>query len=247
MKKFIFTVFMVFLLAFFGTSLAADVAPIPISAEQAFDAVQAQTDPITGESTSVALVDVRTRAEYYWVGAACRVDEILTIKGHSIVPDFGKVSLSNDGRFLNFELDGRNKRLQVRKVSEMLLSPIAINIPYKLWDETTGTSSLSGDFAGDVEALAAVEYDVLIFFCRSGGRSEDCLGDFNTTLFDAIYEIDQLDGKSGRGGFEGTSYSNVFNGYRGFPGRLTEIQDHPSVSWKDAGLPIKTSVNPLSQ
>ena len=238
---------MAFLLAFCGTSLAAEVSPIPISAEQAFNAVQTQTDPITDEGTSVALVDVRTRAEFFWVGAACQVDEIITTKEKSIAPDLGKVFLSRDGRFLNFELNGRNRRLQVRKVSEMLLSPIAINIPYKLWDETTGTSSLSGDFAGDVEALAAAEYDVLIFFCRSGGRSEDCLGDFNTTLFDAIYEIDQPDGKSGRGGFEGTSYSNVFNGYRGFPERLTEIQDHPSVSWKDAGLPIKTSVNPLSQ
>ena len=246
MKKNITIVFMVLFFAFCGTSLAAEVSPIPISAEQAFDAVQAQTDPITDEGTSVALVDVRTRAEFFWVGAACQVDEIITTEEKSIAPDLGKMFLSRDGRFLDFELNGRNKRLQVRKVSEMALSPIAINIPYKLWDEATGTSYLNDNFANEVNALGE-DYEVLIFFCRSGGRSEDCLGDFNTTLFEAIYEIDQPDGKSGRGGFEGTSYSNVFNGYRGFPERLTEIQDHPSVSWKDAGLPIKTSVNPLSQ
>lgn len=245
MKKVIISLTMSIFLIFCGMSFANDTTPIPISAEQAFDAVQTQTDPISGDEAIVALVDVRTRAEYFWVGAACQVDEIITTKGKSIVPDFGKVLLSREGRFLTFGLDGRNKRILTRKVSEIALSPIAINIPYKLWDEETAELSLNPDFVDDVEALSG-DYNVLIFFCRSGGRSEDCLGDFNTTLFDAIYEIDQPDGKSGRGGFEGTSYSNVYNGYRGFPERLTEIQEHPSVSWKDTGLPIKTSVNPLN-
>jgi rhodanese-related sulfurtransferase len=244
MKKVIIQIFVVIFLVFSGTSFAADVSPIPITAEQAFNAVQTQTDPITGEDKSVALVDVRTRAEYFWVGAASQVDEIITTKGESIAPDYGKVLLTGNGRFLLFEINGRNKRLQVKKVSEIVLSPIAINIPFKLWDEATGTLADNENFASDVEALAS-SFDVIITFCRSGGRSEDCLEDFDTTLFEAFYEIDQPDGKSGRGGFEGTSYSNVYNGYRGFPERLTEIQDNPSVSWKDTGLPIKTSVNPL--
>jgi len=115
----------------------------------------------------------------------------------------------------------------------------------KLWDEATGTLSENPEFRSEIEQRLEKDYDVLIFFCRSGGRSEDCLVDFDTEPFYAIYEIDQPDGKSGRGGFEGTSYSNVYNGYRGFPERLTEIQENPSVSWKDAGLPIKTNVNPL--
>jgi hypothetical protein len=106
---------------------------------------------------------------------------------------------------------------------------------------------LNDQFKDEVEALATDEYDVVIFFCRSGGRSEGCLEDFDTALFEAIYEIDQPDGKSGRGGFEGSSYSDAYNGYRGFPERLTEIQEHPSVSWKDTGLPMKTSVNPLTE
>jgi hypothetical protein len=46
-------------------------------------------------------------------------------------------------------------------------------------------------------------------------------------------------------GFEGDSRSNRYNGYRGFPERLTEIQEHPSVSWKDAGLPMKTRIDPV--
>ena len=246
MKRVILSVFLVFIV-FFGTSFADDPPkPIPISAEQAFDAVQMQIDPITGEFKNVALVDVRTRAEYFWVGAACQVDEIITSKEETIIPDDGKVILPHSGKFLIYEINGRNKRLQTKKVSKLNLSPIAINIPYKLWDEETGTLSDNSGFVAAVENLSPA-YNVLIFFCRSGGRSEDCLGYFDTTLFDAIYEIDQPDGKSGRGGFEGTSYSNVYNGYRGFPERLTEIQEHPSVSWKDAGLPMKTSLNPLSE
>jgi rhodanese-related sulfurtransferase len=246
MKKIIISVLMTLFITLCGSSFAADVSPIPISAEQAFDSVQTQTDPISGEVKSVALIDVRTRAEFYWVGSACQVDEIITTTGDSIIPDYGKVLLAEDGRFIRFEINGRNKRLQVRKVSEIALSPIALNIPYKLWDEATATSYENPDFGNEVEALAG-DYDVLIFFCRSGGRSEDCLGEFDTSLFYAIYEIDQPDGKSGRGGFEGTSYSNVYNGYRGFPERLTELQEHSSVSWKDTGLPMKTSVNPLAE
>jgi rhodanese-related sulfurtransferase len=246
MKKVIIPIFVVIFLVFSGTSFAADVSPIPITAEQAFNAVQTQTDPITGEDKTVALVDVRTRAEYFWVGAASQVDEIITIKGESIAPDYGKVLLTRNGRFLRFKINGRHRRLQVKKVSDIFLSTIAINIPFKLWDEATGKLSDNENFATEVEALSS-SYNVIITFCRSGGRSEDCLLDFDTGLFDAIYEIDQPDGKTGRGGFEGTSYSNVYNGYRGFPERLTEIQDHPSVSWKDTGLPIITSVNPLAK
>lgn len=245
MKRIVVNAIFVFTIAICGISYADDLTPIPIAAEDAFDAVQNQTDPVTGEEKRIALVDVRSRAEYFWVGSACQVDEIVTSEGRSIIPDNGKVTLSWSGLFLNFEVNGCKKFIRTKKVSELKLSPIAINIPYKLWDETTGTLSENNSFASTVEELS-YEYDTLIFFCRSGGRSEDCLAPFDTTLFEKIYEIDQPDGKSGRGGFEGTSYSNAYNGYRGFPGRLTKTQDHPSVSWKDSGLPIITSVNPLA-
>ena len=43
-----------------GNAQAEDVN-IPITADQAFDAYANQTDPLTGESASVAIVDVRTR------------------------------------------------------------------------------------------------------------------------------------------------------------------------------------------
>jgi rhodanese-related sulfurtransferase len=240
MKRIMISVFVAFFMAICGISFA-DVLPIPISAEQAFDAVQTQTDPVTGLDTRVALVDVRTKAEYYWVGAACQVDEIVTTDGEIISPDYGKVILTLNGRFLSYEINGHNKRLQVKKVSKMNLSPISLNIPYEFWDEDAAGVYPNEEFATEIESLAD-EYDVIIFLCRSGARSQNCLQNFDAGLFAAIYEIDQPDGKSGNGGFEGNSYSNVYNGYRGFPERLTEIQEHPSVSWKDAGLPMKTGL-----
>jgi rhodanese-related sulfurtransferase len=227
-----------------GLVSAEEISPVPITAEEAFDAVQLQTDPISGEPANVILVDVRSRAEFFWVGAACQVDEII-LGNRVLYPDYGKVKLLWSGMFLKFEMNGRPRFIPVKKVEEIVLSPIAINIPYKFWNEDTATMGTNTDFGVEIENLA-VDFDTIIFFCRSGGRSEDCLGGFDTALFDNIYEIDQPDDKSGRGGFEGTSYGNVYNGYRGFPDRLTRMQEHPSVSWKDTGLPIKTSVNPLS-
>ncbi|MBW2664519.1 MAG: hypothetical protein JRD93_21725 [Deltaproteobacteria bacterium] len=38
------------------------------------------------------------------------------------------------------------------------------------------------------------------------------------------------------GGFQGTSYGDAYNGFRGFPGRKTSFQEHESVSWSDTGL-----------
>lgn len=246
MKKIIFPLCLILLIVSYGLSFAQNAIPIPITAEEAFDAVQSQKDPISGEETSVALIDVRSRAEFYWVGAACQVVEIITSNEETIVPDYGKVRLSQNGKFLSYKIDGNNEQLQTRKVSKLNLTPISINIPFELWNEDTGTLTENPNFVSDIEALGDT-YGVLIFFCRSGGRSQACLAPFDTSLFDSIYEIDQPDGESGYGGFEGNSYSNVYNGYRGFPERLTETQEHSSVSWKDAGLPIKTSVNPLAQ
>ncbi len=156
----------------------------------------------------------------------------------------GLVTLSHRGRMIRFQVNGRNRSLPVKRIAEMHLLPLAINVPYKLWDEATASLYFNPDFNDEVVDMQN-SYDTLIFFCRSGGRSEDCLGDL-PDVFQAYYEIDQPDGKSGRGGFEGTSYGNVYNGYRGFPERSTELQDHVSVSWKDTGLPIMTSQSPFT-
>lgn len=219
-----------------------------ITSEQAFNAVQLQVDPTTKEAKKVMLVDVRSRAEFYWVGTACKVNTITLEDETTIVPDMGKAMLVQNGRKLFFKQNHRPRLVPVRKVVSVDLAPIAINIPYKLWNEETAKMYANEGFGAAVEALAVEQgVDVVIFFCRSGGRSEACLADFDNSLFDAIYEIDQPSLANGVGGFEGTSFGNVYLGHRGFPGRNTRTQENPSVSWKDAALPIKTGVNPLSQ
>ncbi len=227
----------------FASKALAEYIPVPITAEEAFDAVQLQIDPISGIDSSVVLVDVRSRAEYFWVGSVCQMDTIITSNGTTITPDIGKVKLSNDGRLLTFSVDGMYRRLNVRNVAEATLSPISVNIPFKLWDETAMALVPNPDFTSEVEALA-LDYKKVIFFCRSGVRTSALTNDFETGLFTEIYEIDQPDGQIGNGGFEGSSYKNVYNGYRGFPDRMTEVQDHFSVSWKDFGFPIKIGMKP---
>jgi rhodanese-related sulfurtransferase len=226
-----------------GTVSAEEMLPVPITADEAFDAVQLQLDPITGEPADIVLVDVRSRAEFFWVGAACQVNEII-LDNRVFYPDYGKVKLLWHGLILKFNVNGRPIFMPVKKVQEIVLSPMAVNIPYKFWNEDTATMETNTDFGIEIEDLA-VDFDTIIFFCRSGGRSEDCLDAFDPALFDNIYEIDQPDGKSGRGGFEGASYGDAYNGYRGFPDRFTQTQEHSSVSWEDTGLPIKTSVDPF--
>jgi hypothetical protein len=53
-----------------------------------------------------------------------------------------------------------------------------------------------------------------------------------------VFEIDDPDGNSGKGGFSGSVYNTAFNEDAGFPGRETQKLEVPSASWKDAGLPV---------
>jgi len=234
----------------------ADDLPMPISADQAFDAVADQVDPLTGDPATVRLVDVRAAAEYYWVGTCAQVDRIVTKYGADIVPDKGKATLALGGRLYQYKVKGLPKVFPLKYVAAvettLLRADIdgVVNIPYKTWvdDHCDGDlcdKPMEDQFKDRIEGLALDEgVEVVILMCRSGGRSSDCVGDFDTSLFTAVYEIDRPD-KEGRGGFEGTGYGNLFNGYRGFPGRATAIQEHQSVSWCDAGLPIVIGACPL--
>ena len=223
-----------------------EIKNIAITADQAFDAYAEQVDPLTGDEARVAIVDVRTAAEYYWLGAPAQVDKIVTKSGEELTPYNGKVKLKLGGRYLKFKVENgerlRSVFLPVSKVDAMATTKIAYFVPYLDWDEANFSKIKNASFGDQINALAA-DFDTIILMCRSGGRSNT--RDFDTSLFDAIYEIDQPDGKSGRGGFEGTTYSNAYYGYRGFPGRYTNNQEHPSVAWTDAGLPIQIGGDPL--
>jgi rhodanese-related sulfurtransferase len=238
-------VVVIFALVFAANAMAAeDEVNIPITANQAFDAVVQQVDPATGDNMRVALIDVRTTAEYYWVGACGKVESIATTSGTDYTPHNGKVVVKW-GNFLCFKVEGQYGLkpvfLPVSKVESVVTEDISIHIPTHIWDEAGCTKYANPDFAATIESLSA-EYDVLILMCRSGKRSNT--RDFDTSLFDAVYEIDDPNGKNGRGVFQGTSYGDVYNGYRGYPARSTKSQDAPSASWSDAGLPVHIGWKP---
>jgi rhodanese-related sulfurtransferase len=228
------------------------IEPIPVTANEAFDAVQTQTDPLdTNKDAKVVLVDVRSRAEYFWVGAAMEVKEI-TLKSSDavnvepIVPDLGKVHLSHNGIFLDYNVDGQSQRVLVADVEKLEMSPIATNVPFRLWDEEMASLVPNPGFEAGINELITSGAEILILFCRSGGRSSACPEEFPDVFAGVtVYEIDDPAGVNGRGGFEGPTYGEAYNGYIGFPGRLTEVQETPSVSWKDSGLPIQTLTSPL--
>ena len=238
MKKTVRLFTVVFMVSIFATGIAFADDPVPITAEQAFDAYANQEDPVTGDPANVAIVDVRTTAEYHWVGTCAQVDTIITKNDKEIIPDKGKVILRANSRILEFEVDGEPSALNVKHVDEIETSPIARHIPYMTWDDEDCEKVDNDDFAGEIEALAYEGINVIILMCRSGKRTNGCPASINTGLFDAVYEIDQPDGKDGRGGFQGTSYGDAYNGFRGSPGRKTSFQEHESVSWSDAGLPV---------
>ncbi len=238
MKKMVRIFTVVFTVSMFATGIAYADDPVPITAEQAFDAYANQEDPETGLPANVAIVDVRTTAEYHWVGTCAQVDTIITTIGEEIIPDNGKVILRANSRILEFEVDGEPSALNVKHVEKIVTSSITNQIPYMTWDDEGCKKVDNDDFAGEITALADEGIQVIILMCRSGKRSSVCMEDIEDIPFDAVYEIDQPDGKNGRGGFQGTSYGDAYNGFRGFPGRKTSFQEHESVSWIDAGLPI---------
>ncbi|MBW1717640.1 MAG: hypothetical protein JRJ77_17820, partial [Deltaproteobacteria bacterium] len=85
--------------------IAAADGPIPITADQAFNMKAADPD-------HTVIVDIRTTAEYHWVGTCAKVTEIQTTNG-TITPDNGKVKLVLGGRLLTFRVSGRARFLPV--------------------------------------------------------------------------------------------------------------------------------------
>ncbi len=100
----------------------------------------------------------------------------------------------------------------------------------------------------------------LILFCRSGGRSSAAAQALEESGFYNVYEIDNYLDDGGRGGFQGTGYSNSYQGYRGYPRRLP-VTGYPdtvkvkyfsqqitnpddSVSWMDSKLPVTQKIDP---
>jgi len=219
--------------------------PIPITADEAFDAVQRQVFPGTTDGASVVLADVRDPSEVFSSGAAAAVTKIeLVTGGGPILPDFGKVRLAQDENgepTLAYTVDGAPMSTLVGDVQTVVTEPIAVNVPFWRWTEV-GWKKHAKNFYPVIGKLAR-DFDVLILYCRTGGRSSLAGDGVDPGLFvGGVYEIDDPDGQNGRGGLSGPDYGKVYNGYAGFPGRLTppdpQAEAHGSVSWVDSGLPL---------
>jgi len=209
---------------------------IAISAEEAFDAFADQIDPKSGEPARVVIVDIRTKAEYYWVGTSGKVDKIVTASNTVIIPDKGKVKFVG-GSYIQAKRSGLRFFLPISRISQMITSPIAINIPCLNWNDENCRLEKNENFAFEIQSLSNL-YDVVIMMCRSGSRTTACYSEFDNNLFKSVYEIDDSF-TGGSGGFQGSSFNNVFNGYRGFPGRKrSSFGFIEPISWSDSGLPV---------
>jgi rhodanese-related sulfurtransferase len=228
---------------------------VPITADEAFDAVAMQVDPASGDLAEVYLIDVRDPYEVYMNGGPAAVEEIRLWgdeEGHGIIPDDGRVRLVQEGKFVEYHVNGRYRRELVRDIEGMATFPLATNIP--LWrlklepDPDAGWKATfdrnTADYFSDTVADQGYPADAaLIVFCRTGGRSSQAgallLAYAQTNKIDwTLYEIDDPGGEPSHGGFSGPAYGGALAGYDGFPGRFTDRARVPSASWVDAGLPV---------
>ena len=147
--------------------------------------------------------------------------------------------------------------------------PIAVVIPWQIITiDNSGT--VTKEYNSDFDTLVWQEFgddkdQALIVICRSGKRSTAAAEELEQLGFTNLYEIDNYlrekeDNVGGRGGFQGTSYKNTYDGYRGHPERLPENNSvwkitvetytedinntEDSVSWMDTGLPITQKIDP---
>ena len=229
---------------------------INITATTAVIAYESQS--IDNNNGAVVIIDVRTSQEVYWIGVPTQVNSITMKNGTIFVPDLYMATLvpvcEDQAPEIHFTLNSEAVVIVSSDVMMTSRSAISYNIPVQFLDTDTGVETLNPLWGKQADALLEVTgADRIIFFCRSGQRSSvGCYYAFCPfrVLFPGIlgfipgvqmiaYEV-ETPTINGRGGFEGTSYSDSMLGYRGFPGRQTQdFSAEVSASFKDHGLPIK--------
>jgi rhodanese-related sulfurtransferase len=113
--------------------------------------------------------------------------------------------------------------VDVRSVAEYVLvgHPVmAYNVPFSFWSETEVTFVPNNEFVRDLQARFKPE-DVLIFICRSGGRS---------------LRSAQTAAKAG--------FAKVVNVTDGFEGKRDADGHFTIGGWKPAGLPYTYEIDP---
>ena len=113
--------------------------------------------------------------------------------------------------------------VDVRSIAEYYLvgHPLdAFNIPLTFWNEKTQSFEPNENFVRDIQERFQ-KNDVLIFICRSGGRSLKAAGDGLQAGFSKVHSVKE--------GFEGEKDEN---GYRTIGG------------WKNSSLPYTYNIDP---
>jgi hypothetical protein len=241
----------------------AQVNPIPLTAEQAFDAVASQClgGHCYGVGTgAIKIVDVRTAEEAQLQGAPAKVVSITLKDGTIFTPDNGKTILAKDSKQLEYTLAGKKKQTGLDKIASVATEQISVNVECAAWDPDNLTMVANAEaFSAGMAALAEDGVKVPITMCNSGGRSTLCpykfMDESVAPLFDAFYEIDRpgaqytvtplveaaSGGKlpagshvAGLGGFNGNDYGNIYNANLGYPGRPTDKM--PVLGYSPADL-----------
>jgi len=112
--------------------------------------------------------------------------------------------------------------VDVRSIAEYYLvghPETAINIPFTFWSETEQKFIPNKNFAEDIK-LRFKSDDVLVFICRSGGRSVIAAQATLSAGFTNVFNVTE--------GFEGKPDAN---GYRSIGG------------WKNSGLPYTFAID----
>ena len=158
--------------------------PIPLTADQTFDAVATgclpDTPGVPGRCYGVGkvvLVDVRTQSELDFQGGPAKVDEIVlkdskchhhhhhgkghdqdgqcTCPGSPIVPDLGKAILTQDGKYLEYKVKGKKQQLKVDTVKEVVTSLIGKLAECSAYDPLTSEFRPQADvFTADMARIA---------------------------------------------------------------------------------------------
>ncbi len=178
--------------------------PIPITAEQAFDAVKSGCLPETPQAPAkcygvgkVALVDVRTQEELDFAGGPGQVDLVTLKTGRTFIPDNNKAKyrVLSDGQYLDYRLRGVRYLTPVQQIKSVATSLLAKHAPCSYYDGEAGAFVADPPtFSAAMAKIAEEGVVVPITMCNSGGRSTQCplnmLYQEVQDMFTAYYEID---------------------------------------------------------
>ena len=121
--------------------------------------------------------------------------------------------------------------------------PIAYLIPWELFDgiDDGGNKKFKDNLDFDTLILQTFGDDMdqqLIVMCAGGSRSSFAASRLEGLGFTYVQELDGE--QNGTGGFQGPVNANQYEGYKGYPGRLSVS----SISWMDTGLPMTYKIDP---